>query len=285
VTQTAVSQIVGIDASGERIVCATVETGQGRPQVLSIVEQAPVDPAVSAGKSLTISVPDDECVIKNLRLRGADREDIELRAKFELSQSMLEAPEIFRFEVVASLRENRHIGVAYRRTLLMERAEALGIAADSIQSISFLPRSAALGKAYRAFCRPKGGELVCLADFAGSFVSICILYRNEIAGLASLPESFAAAMEVSAVRRLAVNFKTVANFKLLSLAEDGITIPLSALIISGVGADDRLKKALEEFFPAGVDYPEFSASQFVLPELVENGMAARSVVALGLAVN
>jgi hypothetical protein len=283
VTQTATAQRIGIDGSEDRIVFATVAFEPAGSKVLSIVEQVPT-PELLGTAAVTISVPDDECMIKNLRLQGASREEIESRVRFELSQSVLESAAAFRFELISSSGEDRHIGVAYRRALLEERVEALGLAAGEARPITFLPRSAALGKAYRTFCRPRGGDLICLADFAGSSVSICLLFHGETEALTWMPGSAATADDMT-VRRLAVNFKTVVNFKLLSLADYGITVPLSALVVSGAGMNEPLMQALQEYFPIGVNLPDFNISQFTQPDLCVTGVAARSMVALGLAVN
>ena len=79
--------------------------------------------------------------------------------------------------------------------------------------------------------------------------------------------------------------KTLVNFKLASLRDDGITVPLSALIITGdqIGVKERL--VLKQFFSAKV--VPFS----LIPPLVDFAnqggiqQPEQFLVALGLTVN
>lgn len=279
------SRIVGIDACGDRVISATVDAETGQPRVVALLDHIPENLASFADTFLSISVPDEECLVKTLHLKGSDRGDIELRGKFELSQSMLDPAEAFQFDLMSTSRPDCYIGLAYRRERLQEHERAIGLPDGASHVHLFRSRAASLGLAYRTFCRAKGGELICLADFAPPAVSICILHRHHIGALAHLTFSNADLADSSSTRRLAVNLKTVVNFKLSSLADDGVTIPLSALVISGEPIDGPLKGMLEEYFPMGVSHPELDPALFAAPEVLAEGSAMRSLVALGLTVN
>lgn len=278
--------VVGIDRRGNSCYAVQVSESAGRPEVHSVVcyknDHVPEN-LLSDQNRVVLSVPDDQVQVKPLSLSHSDPIDVSDRARFELSQSLLEPESEFLFDILVSDQSDRMMGLIYRKHGLEELQSEYGI--TNLSEVSYLIRAAALGRGYLAYAREVPGELVALVDFDGRLASICLIYRRRMVGLAHIVSGSLDHASDEELSRLAAELRTVMNFKLSTLANQGISLPLSELLLSGSGNDNRLRATLQPHFPTGVGQPELNTGYF--GERVAAGEVPLSdyLVALGLIVN
>jgi len=283
---------IGLDCRREYFYTARVQSGLGRPEVHTLArfkkEQLP-EHQILKDSEIFFCVPDNEVIVKNVRVRKTNIADIEQLINFELSRSMLDSEDHFRFSYLPVGNNDNYLGFIYRRNKLEEITRQLGLDLPerSLSSGGYLIRAAALGKGYLNFCRPATEELVCLADFNENTVSICFLFKNRIINLGYMNLAAVSFEDDSGIRKAAIDFKTLVNFKLSALSEYGVTVPLSALILCGEGLNDKIRTIFAEFFPIGVASPAIIEEYFLGSgdeERTEIPLE-KYLVALGLAVN
>lgn len=273
---------VGIDLRGDDLYTASVGEVDGRMQILWLA-RAPRSEQISYPENalLSVAVPDHLVMVKQYQMRNGAGPDIELRLQFEMEQSLLEESSLFAFDSLRTGLTDRHLGLIYRRHRLNSLADSVGMSLDPT-SRNFLARSAALGQGYTAFCRMSGGELHGLIDLGETELSLCLLYRGEITLLGHLKLDRYDATSESSIRRLAMEIKTLVSFKLASLAEMGLTLPMSRLTLSGE-LPDALVDQLTRYFPTGLGKAEINPS-FLSDSVDTSQRPELYLPALGMAV-
>ena len=115
--------VVGIDRRGNSFYAVRVTEGTGRPEVHSVVcyddDHCP-DDFLSEHDRVVLSVPDDLVQVKSLCLSHSDPIDIRIRARFELTQSLLEPENEFSFDFLILAESDRLLGLIYRNRRLEE---------------------------------------------------------------------------------------------------------------------------------------------------------------------
>ena len=283
---------IGLDCRREYFYTARVQTGLGRPEVHTLArfkkEQLP-EHELLRDSEIFFCVPDNEVIVKKVRVKKNNIADIEQLVHFELSRAMLDPEDSFRFSYLPVGHDDGYLGFIYRRNKLEAITRQLGLDMPerSLASGGYLIRAAALGKGYLNFCRPVSEELVCLADFNDDTVSICFLYKNRIINLGYMNLKAGAFENDGSIRKVAIDFKTLVNFKLSALSENGVTVPLSGLVLSGEGLDTKIRTIFAEFFPVGVAAPSVIEEYFIGYDASERTEIPleKYLVALGLAVN
>jgi hypothetical protein len=275
---------IGIDRTSGGVRIASVEHENGRPVVRKLDYLADVSSIgdTFAGVSQRWAVADNEVIVKALYLRAADESELRSRCLFELQRSVIEPREKFDFDVLVPTHGQGQVGLIYRRALL-DRLLAGG-ESSSLAHRSWLVRSAALALGFLTFGRHIPGELIALADIADRLVSVCLVFKRDILSLTHVVMHGLDLRSSPAVARLAIEFKTVLNFKLAELSSRGMTLPLSALYVTGDQVSADVREVFSHYFPLGVTAPEINEAYF--PE--HSGSAqdlAGYLVALGLAVN
>jgi len=276
-----VSRQIGIDCLDGRIRVAQIDPATNRVlQITANDAHNPLPLDTSDGVVWSFGVPDNLCQVKVLLLAAPSEADLRLRAEFELSQTQLEEPELFRFDLIRTGQENRHLGLIYRREALdlWQQACPLEVPNRQIER-RYRCRAAALGLGFLNYARPLGGDLVCLADFSRPVAAICLIHQQRIVDLAHL-DTPTFPLDDNSARRLAVDFKTVINFRLMALAQAGITVPLSHLVLAD--APQSLRPLLDEYFPIGITTPQPDPTRLPIEPLAD---FPGYLVALGLTVN
>ena len=296
---------MGIDYRSGRYYMALVRQDASERKVTALVMATAselMEHQALEGEDIIFSVPDDKVVVKNLRFSQADKWNTDLLARFERSQSRLDDENEFCFATLSTGQSNRRLGLVTRRRNLEQLTDSLFSSLNpAALSPKYEMRAVALGKGYLNFCHPEQGELVCLADFGDNVASICFVSGSNIIGLAHLPLSrfdrsgrhwpapdgpaLTGLNGEPGLKKMAVEFKTVVNFELPSLFEEGGTPPLSALIVSGDGSDSPVKSALEQHFQVPVTAPRIDGRFLGEDAAAVEAPLENYLVAMGLTVN
>ena len=274
---------IGFDLGSACLSFAHVDYGDSSPQILSLACRASGSTEILPSCSrAVVAVPDTEYLVKRFEIVGGRSGDVASRMQFELAQTMPEPPGRFQFDYFPSHRPNLYHGIIYRRAILSELGQRIFPHSDrSALESAYCARAIALGKGYLTFCTSGGGDLVCVADFCTDLVSLCLLYKGQIVATGHVvitPPDF---VEELALRRLAMNLKTIVNFKLLAAAAYGVTVPITAFYVSGERIPLQLHTMLEQLFPVGVSRSESKVSCETLGGID----LTRYLVPLGLTVN
>ncbi len=285
--------LVGLDLGDQRCHLARVALQTGRPEIMALVsielEQLAGHQLLDEGRVI-YSVRDDLVTVKKISLDEVVTDLIDSAARFELAQSLLEDERKFYFDIIPTGPENRFLGTITRR----ERADQQFISvlpdhpqSDTKDQEGLAPlcraRAVALGMGYLSFCHRDAGELICLADFTDRLVSVCFVHHDNIVGLDRLKiDSFDLASDTG-IGKMAVEFKTMVNFKLTSLFDNGVTVPLSALLINRDAQSD-IGAGLGEYFPNILGAPRINTGFFSEPSTANSLPLPDYLVALGLTV-
>jgi hypothetical protein len=275
---------IGVDIDTDLIRVAKVSHLLGRPEIVALEAHSPESDRSSPIAAATISMPDDEALVKTVRLPENRSQELKQRVYFELAQSLLEPEERFRFECLET--GNRHqLGLIYRCELILNRARRLGVTVPDNQHLPPVAlRSVALARAYKYFCKSEAGDLIGIALITDQLVSLAMMYHGKIVSLGNSSVKSHSGTE-SAFKPVAIALKTLVNFKLAALHDDGITIPLAALLVVGDAVGQPELNILQSFFSARVApctpdsslQEQVSQAGFDRPE--------RFLVALGLTLN
>jgi len=278
---------IGIDVGARLYYVARVDHGGGRAEVKALARFQPGQLEghhLVEGGEIVWSIPDDQAVVMNLYAPSNGDLPGETSARFELCQSLLDDEHEFHCEIVDTGRKDRYLGVALRRDSDRRVAPVLSKNARDAAEPSWCLRALALGRGYSAFCRTTGGDLVCLADFADQLASLCLIFHDRIVGLGRMKLDRSVDDDADATARTAKELKTVVNFNLARVAKEGVTVPLSAMVVSGHGATTDLAEAIEEYFPGMTTSPVISTGFFSERGTIEKIPMDKYLVALGLTV-
>lgn len=282
-------EVIGIDTGGDRIHIARVDLGSGRPQVKALArfEDLPIsEHHLLHDGQWRLAIPDDCALVKRLHIvpyGGISPTDL---AAFEMMSSLLDDSDEFLIQTIDTGRIDRSLGIAIRRTVAASLlSDALGTPAANTNHIECTVRAAALGNAYLGFCRRQGTGLVALVDWSGQVASICLLYDDRIADLAQVDLRSVGASSERRIGAAVAQIQTVLNFRAAALAEDGIGVPLSRLVVSGDRCDQELRDRLAQSLDRPVDLPEVSPAYFPDQLDLDRLPLAQYLVALGAAVS
>ena len=277
------SLLTGIDCAGENPLTAVVDIEPDRIRATALGRLEDFQP-LSDDHDLAIALPDNEVIVKPIVLRDTDPGELYDRGKFELAAGLLELETQFDFDFITTAQSERFLGLVCRRALVESRKQRL-LPNMRPEIASTKMRAAALVAGYLAFCRPDSGELLAVVDLGCDPISVSLIYRHRTIALGSLRNGFAYNTEPG-LKHLAIELKTVLNFRLSALAEQGITTPLAKLLLCGEPATDRVIDSMAAWFPTGVGRPVFDQSRFDPPLLedLESPATANYLVALGLTV-
>ncbi|UCE24799.1 MAG: hypothetical protein JSU74_01750 [Candidatus Zixiibacteriota bacterium] len=278
---------IGIDSRGDLYYVARVEQQPGRHEVKALIrlEQEHLGQHhLLTGGELVLSIPDELVMIKKLRISGDD--EVDLKARFEMVQALPDDESQYLFDIIRSGLEGHFVGLAARRDRLADykaRVESIGNGAAAGSRCKM--RAAALAMGYTGFCRKSGGDLVCLADFQPSSVSLVFLYQGAVVDLAYLRPGTHDPSSTGAFEKIAMELRTLVNFKTAGLFSDGITTPLSCMIVSGDHVTDEAISLLRKSFSIDINRPLINTGFFSGQSDLTSVPLEKYLVALGLAAN
>jgi len=277
------SLVTGIDCIGENPLAVVVESESDHRRVTRLAQLEDLQP-LSDDQELTVAVPDPAVMVKPLTLRETDPGELADRSRFELAAGLLESDRLFAFDLITTAQPERFLGLVYRTSLLDDcRASLFPTLRPDLTRPRM--RAAALAAGFLSFCEPESGELQALVDLGGDPISVALIYRGHPVSLSFLRNGFDYSSEAG-LKHLAIELKTIINFRLSALSEQGIATPLARLIPCGEQVSDDVVAALEKWFPTGVTRPTLERSRFD-PGLLPDGdhcSATNYLVALGVTV-
>ncbi len=273
---------VGVDPRGDWCYVARVAWGSGRPQVKALArfnsDQLTGHRILDDARQV-LGVPDNLAQIKRVTVTPSGDIEAHELAAFELAQGLLDSPMEFCLSVVPLSVEGEYLGMSVRRATL----EGLGVGSGPGNG-GWQVRSAALTCGWTTFCRDIDGELIGLVDFTPGSATIAIMHSHRIAATACIATNGADLTTRSGQRRLGAELRTVFDFRLDSLAERGISVPLSGLVLCGADLADGLSRTIDDFFGVSLISPSVSPGFFPQSADLSAVPLDRYLVALGLTV-
>jgi len=279
----------GVDCRGEVYYGARVDHSTGRPEIKTLVRSDKASlrqQPLLLGSQLSLSVKQRDVICKELKLGELSDRQINVAGRFEMIQSLLADESEFAYEILLSDgTAGRHLGMMVRQTRLEElRQSVYEPAVPESGDCRFGARGAALGKGYTRFGRSVGSDFICLADFADDEASICFLFKRNIIGITGWTVDKSALIATETPEHLVAEFKTVIGFRLDSLFSNGITVPLTRILVSGEGISERLCSYLSNYFSWPVEKPELNRGFIGNRHQGDNIPLENYLVALGLTV-
>ena len=280
---------IGVDCRGDLMYAARVCHDGTRPQVKALVRLSRTHPEkheLLEDGEVVLAVPDDQVIVKRLTLPDSPAADRPERARFEMSQTLLENELSFRFDTIDTGQQDRLLGLIMRRESLSNIVERNtgGLFAER-PSLSYQMRAVALGRGYIEFCRRQAGELVCLVDFHDQLASVCFVYQRHVLAVTHMRAANPDSRQLSDLPRLAVELKTLVNLQLSLLFSEGITVPLSILIVTGEAVTEQVTEALARHFPGGVAAPRINSGFFADPSKLNEIPIDNYLISLGLTID
>ncbi|RKX18662.1 MAG: hypothetical protein DRP35_08915 [Candidatus Zixiibacteriota bacterium] len=278
---------IGLDKRDKMIYAARVKTDKTRFEIKALIRlnsEFPLKHDLIEDGDLHFAIPDSQAMLKQIRISPESQYSTHEQAKFEMIQSVLEDESVFSFESEETSQANNIIGAIFRK----ERSDKL-IASynannfDKNRIKKFRVRSLALGKGYLNFCHPETGELACIADFCKEVVSICLIYQKKILNVASIDLQKFDFLNENDIDKITMEFKTILNFKLSSIFDKGITVPLSSLMI--IGGNEQLVNKFSDYFKLKPFLPKINHGFFSNPKKLEQIPLHNYLIALGLSVD
>lgn len=281
---------IGIDCTDDMIYAARVDNGMTRPEIkalLRLPRTGQIKHHLLEKGKLFLAVPDNKVIVKRIRLAVGNPKEYARQARFELIQSVLEDESKFLFDSIPTNQNGLILGTIIRRDVLTADDifdhTTLTLSSDSGPP-EYLMRAIALGRGYLSFCKEEAGDLVCIADLGSRNASLCFILERKIVGTAWVRIAEINLENERDIEKLAVELKTVLNYQLSSLSDDGVKAPLAAMLISGTKSSERLIDRMKQFLTMDLRTPGFNSGYLADPSQLENIPIASYLIPLGLAV-
>ena len=239
------------------------------------------------GGRLFFGVDNRLAVVKKIQIRQNPGFDAIEMARFEIAQSLLDPPEAFYFDTLPLENRNgylRYLTIAYHRE---EIDRLIEFYQEKLRKPSgFKLHAAALVDGYKAFCRREPGDLQVLADVQSDMVTAAIVYKDKLHAAMRLETTPGETISSISAKKLAAELKLTLSFNLAELFAEGITVPISRMILSGRHARDQMiQTALKDQFPSDITLPHFNEGYFQpVSEIIGRYPPERFLIPLGLAV-
>lgn len=273
----------GLDIRGAGTRLAEVEYGGARPSITSLTTVEWDENKANDIGAATIAVDDADAIIKEIKLPPESKEQLIEKAQFELRHRLLDPPEQFALETIPTGREQRFIGTAIRHEVGRNKISGTGIDYDR-KATGLRVRSLALGLGYLNFCSDRSESLGSLIEITHSGLSLCFIYRSGIIALDHIMTNGIDLESESGQKRVIVDLKTIVNYRLSALFEDGLTLPLSEVLLCSSTAQEALTERLENSFKVSVSTPELNRGYLAESVDIESIHMSDYLVALGLTV-
>lgn len=213
-----------------------------------------------AHAELYFAVPDAQAVVKLVKPPNDPTLNADKTALFELLTALPEEADHYFLETYALNGCPQRLAVAYHRKLVEEQIERLEKAV--IRPSGFRLRSLALAEGYRKFCRPLGGDLVCLLHIDRHQTLLAFLNHGVTVATGFLECSFPDADDSAAMKSALIDIAALVRYRNSLLFKEGFTAPLSLVILCGERADTTIAEPLSQLLRVKIAFPEFRTELF-----------------------
>jgi hypothetical protein len=270
----------GLDWAGTEIRLVGSSVSDGYSRINSLDRFDNLDSAgnsYSGDSELYFSVSDEEAIIKRIKIPSGQTLDRRKVALFELSCSLPGDADKFYIETIVSDGQMESLGIAYRKMIIDEKIAVLekGLARPS----GFKIRSLALAAGYFGYCRPAGGEMICLLDISGGLISYAFLYSRHPIAIGGIKITGEDKSNGGLDENRLIDLVTVIQYQKLQLFNSGYSAPLSLVIVSGADANEESCGRIGDKIRIRTSLPSFR------PEPFSDGLHSSAVaylVGLGL---
>jgi Tfp pilus assembly PilM family ATPase len=266
---------------------ACVAPDGSRAVVKLLTEQAADLHDAQEPASLFVNVSDRLALVKTIGVDADSSAEAADRARFELAQTLLDPVEDFYFDLYPREYGNgahRFLAVAYHRQQIDEWMQHFESIAAKPQG--FKLDAVAMCDGYRTFCRTEAGDVQALVSIEENGLTIAVLHRLALMSIGSVHVAFGAEPSPDTARKAAVELKMTISYLLSDLFHEGVTVPLSRLLVCGAHArTDTIVDAIAGQFSAPVTCPHFYDGYFdPISDTLADKNPERFLVPLGLAV-
>ena len=278
----------GVARVADRLMAARVENDGARLSVASLVtsDDGFSRDSLESGR-LFFNVDARITVVKQIRIKRSGLLGAAELVQFEMSQALLDPPESFYFDNLPVDERNGYrtfLGIAYHRQEIDRQMAAY---AELLRKPSgFKLDAVALAVGYLTFCRVEAGDLQLLIDLSPHRVTLAILFRRQLRQVGHLDLAPGEKPSLGAASQLAKEVKMTASYHLGQLFHDGITVPLSRIVLCGpLAADPLISAGLAEHFTTEITRPQFHEGYFQSsPAPLNHHLPEQFLIPLGLAV-
>ncbi len=280
---------IGVDLRDNTYYAARVLHGMGRPQVKALIrykkDNLTNHELLNSGKVI-LSIPENMAIVKRIKLDVGKVEDFKNRGCFEILQSIPDDPDDYCCEILETSVSGTYLGIATRKKLLKSSIIDPFYKNANLNEIPGAQvRGVALGIGYITYCHYENGDLVALVDVHDKMASICFVYKRKIMSVAHLMADEFDFNNERGIESFAVELKTLINYNLNSIFNDNATLPLSALLISGMNSIEQVLPVLRKYFLIRVGTPRINNGFFSDPDKIAGVQLEKYLIALGLAIN
>ena len=278
---------VGIDDRGHFFYVARVrhEPGRSRVEALARFDRALIrsHQLLESGE-LVFAVSDDLVAVNEISMPAQKASRPAELVEFEQTQTLLDDASTFFFDALPLGSDSGNcLALTIRRPhlskIIQPFTEATG---GDTSSVQFALRAEALGRGFIQYARAEYGDFACMIDFNDRLASLCFVHRREIIGVAHLVTKQFDMTTATGLEKMAAELKTIVNFKLATFSRRNISVPLSAVFLSGSQLDAQATEILHEYFSVGIRKVELKSSLFPQPDKMSEIPAGDYLVALGL---
>lgn len=278
---------IGIDNRDGMYFAARIDRHTGRPEVKALLRfdaEHFTGHHLLEGGELVVSLPDDLVLLKKIVLK--DREYLDEKLQFEMSQAILDDPSDFLFDSIETEIDDYYLGLMIRRTIVESLTEPFTRQnGGQPVSVKAMTRSQALANGFLTFCRNNSGELGGIIDFTKNAVSIAFFYKNKIIDLAGSKLNGFDLRNEEYLNKISVEIKTLLNFKTASFFERGISLPVSTLFMMGETVDENSMSQLSDRLKINITRPEINTGFLSNRQDSSDIPLDKYLVALGLTVD
>ena len=282
------SETYGTARLGKRLLAARVENDGTRLKITSLLTSDDTlnGETIENGR-LFFNIDERMAIVKRITVKQSSFIEAAQVAQFELSQSLLEPAESFYFDNLPLDSRNgskRFLSIAYHRPAVDKMIHAYET--QLRKPSGFKLDAVAMTAGYLTFCRVEPGDLQVLTNIESDLITISFLYRKKLEAVNRMEVSLNDDLSASEARNLAADFKMTLSFQIAEMFNDGITVPLSRILLCGTYArNDLLKAALAEQFTAEIALPRFHEGYFEPIEgTIGNHRPEQFIIPLGLAI-
>ncbi|MCK5125225.1 MAG: hypothetical protein KAR42_03125 [candidate division Zixibacteria bacterium] len=283
-----VSETYGAARLGKRLLAARVVNDGTRLKVTSLLTSGDnlSSETIENGR-LFFNVDERLAIVKKISVMQSSFIEAVRVAQFEISQTLLEPVESFYFDNIPLDNRNGHkrfLTIAYHRPVVDKMI--IAFEKQLRKPSGFKLDAVAMTQGYLSFCRVEAGDLQVLANVEPDLITFSFLYRKKLEAVSRMEIEIDDAIGIEQAKNLAADFKMTISFKIAELFTEGITVPLSRVLLCGSLARNKIiQAAIAEQFSIDITLPQFHEGYFDPPEdTLDKYQPEQFIIPLGLAV-